>query len=410
MGEGFIGIAGAFVLLLVAFIFSTNRRAIKLRVVLSAFALQIVIAAFVLYTPLGVSVVKALSSGVSVLLGYSNAGIELLFGPLADAQNIGVIFAVQLLPIVIFFSSLMSILYHFRVMPYVVAGIGSFLKLVIGTKPIESLNAAANIFVGQTEAPLAIKPYLDKISGPQLFTVMVSGLASVAGTVLAAYAGIGIELEYLLAASIMAAPGGLLMAKIIVPDGPESEEASLPIRAILDEKSPHTNVFMAAANGATDGLKLALNIGAMLIAFVSLIALANGIVGGLGGLVGVDDLSLQKILGYVFSPLMFIIGVPWSEAIIAGSLFGEKLVLNEFVAYFSLIGMSDTLSPRTVAIVTFALCGFANLLSIGILLGGLGALVPDRMSEIARYGLHALLAASLSNLMSATLAGLLLQV
>ncbi|MEO1149979.1 MAG: nucleoside transporter C-terminal domain-containing protein [Pseudomonadota bacterium] len=409
MSTDFIGIVGAFFLLFVAFLFSTNKRAINLRVVLSAFALQIVIAAFVLFTPVGVRVVEGLSTGVSVLLGYSTDGIELLFGPLADEKSIGTIFAVQLLPIVIFFASLMSILYHFRIMPYVVAAIGSFLRLVIGTRPVESLNAAANIFVGQTEAPLAIKPYLDKVTGPQLFTIMVSGLASVAGTVLAAYAGIGIKLEYLLAASIMAAPGGLLMAKIIMPDGPDADENALPVSAILKEKSPHTNVFMAAAMGATDGLKLALNIGAMLIAFVSLIALANGIIGGLAGLAGIEELTLQKMLGWVFSPVMFLLGVPWVDAQVAGGLFGEKLVLNEFVAYFHLIEIRDTLQPRSVAIITFALCGFANLLSIGILLGGLGALVPDRMSEIARYGMHALLAASLSNLMSATLAGLLLR-
>ncbi|MEO0319540.1 MAG: nucleoside transporter C-terminal domain-containing protein [Pseudomonadota bacterium] len=409
MSTDFIGIIGAFFLLFVAFLFSTNKRAINLRVVLSAFGLQIVIAAFVLFTPIGVRVVEGLSNGVSVLLGYSTDGIELLFGPLADQQSIGTIFAVQLLPIVIFFASLMSILYHFRIMPVVVAAIGSFLRLVIGTRPVESLNAAANIFVGQTEAPLAIKPYLDKVTGPQLFTIMVSGLASVAGTVLAAYAGIGIKLEYLLAASIMAAPGGLLMAKIIMPDGPDADENALPVRAILKEKSPHTNVFMAAAMGATDGLKLALNIGAMLIAFVSLIALANGIIGGLAGLAGIEDLTLQKMLGWLFSPVMFLLGVPWVDAQVAGGLFGDKLVLNEFVAYFHLIEIRDTLEPRSVAIITFALCGFANLLSIGILLGGIGALVPDRMSEIARYGMHALLAASLSNLMSATLAGLLLR-
>ncbi len=410
MVEQFIGVAGAFTLLLIAFIFSSNRKAINFRVVLSAFALQIVMAALVLYSPFGREAIGGLSTGVRALLDYGTSGVDFLFGQLADDESMGTIFAVQVLPVVIFFSSLMAILYHFRVMPFVVAIIGGGLQFVIGTRPVESLNAAANIFVGQTEAPLAIKPYLDKITGPQLFTIMVSGLASVAGTVLAAYAGIGIKLEYLLAASIMAAPGGLLMAKIIVPDGDDAEEKSLPLRTIMEEKSPHTNVFMAAAVGATDGMKLAFNIGAMLIAFVSLIALLNGVVGGLGGLAGLEDLSLQKILGWVFSPLMFVIGVPWEEAQTAGALFGEKIVLNEFVAYFNLIGMTETLSPKTVAIMTFALCGFANLLSIGILLGGLGALIPERMGEIANYGLRALLAASLSNLMSATLAGLMLPI
>jgi len=406
----FVGIIGIFVLLFIAFLFSTNRTAINFRVVLSAFVLQILIAGFALYTDFGTSLISALAGGVQTLLGYSQAGISMLFGPLAEPGNVGTIFAVQLLPIVIFFSSLMAVLYHFRIMPIVVAVVGGALQFIIGTRPVESLNAAANIFVGQTEAPLAIKPYLDKVTGPQLFTIMVSGLASVAGTVLAAYAGIGVKLEYLLAASIMAAPGGLLMAKIIMPDEKEADQEKLQFGKILEEKSPHANIFMAAAVGATDGMKLAFNIGAMLIAFVSLIALANGILGWTTSLFGLEAFTLQGVLGWVFSPVMFIIGVPWEEARIAGSLFGEKIILNEFVAYFNLIEIQDTISPRTLAIITFSLCGFANLLSIGILLGGLGALIESRMNEIARFGLRALLAASLSNLMSAALAGLLLRI
>ncbi len=408
MLEGrFVGLLGVIAIITIAVIFSRNRRAINLRIVLSAFALQVAVAFFALYSSVGKNVIGAMSQGVSNILGYANAGIEMVFGGLAG-DSFGTVFAIHVLPIIIFFSALMSVLYHLRVMQVVVAGVGGFLQLIIGTRPVESLNAAANVFVGQTEAPLAIKPFLGRVTGPQLFAIMVSGLASVAGTVLAAYAQIGIELKYLLAASLMAAPGGLLMAKLIIPDDEEEEKNQLTVMAITKERSPHTNVVMAAAVGAQDGLKLALTIGAMLIAFVGLIALVNGLLGGIGGLFGMEDLSAQMILGWVFAPLMYLLSIPWAEAQAAGAIFGEKLILNEFVAYFSLIAQADTLSPKTVAIVTFALCGFANVSSIAILLGGLGSLIPDRMSEIARYGVYAVLAGSLSNLMSAALAGLIL--
>lgn len=402
-----IGVAGVLAILMIAIIFSKNRFKINLRIVASAFALQVAIAFLVLRTPFGVDFIKGLSTGVTIVLGYANAGIGMIFGQLAGDQ-FGTVFAIHVLPIIIFFSALMSVLYHMRVMQAVVAGVGGFLNVVIGTRPVESLNAAANIFVGQTEAPLAIKPYLDRITNPQLFAIMVSGLASVAGTVLAAYAQLGVNLEYLLAASFMAAPGGLLMAKIIIPDGAEKDDSNLTIMDITKERSPHANIFMAAASGAQDGLKLALTIGAMLLAFVALIALANGLLGGLGGLIGVPDLSLQMVLGWIFAPLMYLLSVPWEEARAAGAIFGEKLILNEFVAYISLINQQADFSPRTLAVVTFALCGFANLSSIAILLGGLGSLIPEKMDIIAKYGVYAILAGSLSNLMSAALAGLIL--
>ncbi len=402
-----IGLLGVVAIITIAVIFSRNRKAINFRIVLSAFALQVVIAFFVLYTSIGKDLIGSLSQVITNILGYANAGISMVFGQLAG-NNFGTVFAIHVLPVIIFFSSLMSVLYHLRVMQAVVAGVGGFLQIIIGTRPVESLNAAANIFVGQTEAPLAIKPYLSRLTGPQLFAIMVSGLASVAGTVLAAYAQLGIKIEYLLAASFMAAPGGLLMAKLIMPDGDEKDENKLTVMAITKERSPHTNVIMAAAVGAQDGLKLALTIGAMLIAFVGLIALVNGLLGGIGGLIGKEDLSAQMILGWFFAPMMFLLSIPWTEAQTAGAIFGEKLILNEFVAYFSLINQEGALSPKTVAIVTFALCGFANVSSIAILLGGLGSLIPDRMSEIARYGVYAILAGSLSNLMSAALAGLIL--
>lgn len=403
----FIGLLGVLAIFAIALIFSRNRRAINFRIVLSAFALQVAIAFFVLYTSVGKSVIGGIAQGVNSILGFANAGIGMVFGQLAG-DSFGTVFAIHVLPIIIFFSALMSVLYHLRVMQVIVAGVGGFLQAVIGTRPVESLNAAANVFVGQTEAPLAIKPYLDRLTGPQLFAIMVSGLASVAGTVLAAYAQLGVQLEYLLAASFMAAPGGLLMAKLILPDGKEKDDDDLTVMAITKERSSHTNVMMAAAVGAQDGLKLALTIGAMLIAFVGLIALVNGLLGGIGGFIGMEDLSAQKILGWIFAPLMYLLSVPWAEAQAAGGIFGEKLILNEFVAYISLIGQAESLSPKTVAIVTFALCGFANFSSIAILLGGLGSLIPDRMSEIAKYGVYAILAASLSNLMSAALAGLIL--
>jgi CNT family concentrative nucleoside transporter len=403
-----LGFAGVGAILLIAVVFSNNRLAINLRIVLCAFALQAAMAWFALATPVGAAVIGAMSTGVTNVLGYANAGISLLFGPIADSKNFGVVFAFQVLPIVIFFSSLMSVLYHLRVMQFIVAGVGGFLRLVIGTRPVESLNAAANIFVGQTEAPLSVKPYLDRITSPQLFAIMVSGLASVAGSVLAAYAQIGIDLHYLLAASFMSAPGGLLMAKIIIPDGREKGESELNFLTIIKERSPHANVIMAAAIGAKDGLALALNIGAMLLAFTGLIALLNGLLGALGGAIGVDGLSAQMILGWAFAPLMALLNIPWSDAVAAGGIFGEKVILNEFFAYFSLVRETANLDPRTVAVLTFALCGFANISSIAILLGGLGSLMPERMGEIARYGVRAVLAGSLSNLMSAALASLIL--
>jgi CNT family concentrative nucleoside transporter len=329
----------------------------------------------------------------------------MVFGPLADTDNVGMSFAVHVLPIIIFFSALMSVLYNLHIMQWVVKLFGGALHRIIGTGAVESMNAAANVFVGQTEAPLVVRPYLKNLTEPQMFAVMVSGLASVAGTVLAAYVLMGAELKYLLAASFMAAPGGLLMAKLIMPDDPKAVVTGKE-KLEMEDSGP-VNPILAAANGASDGLRLAVNIGAMLIAFVALIALINGIVGGVGSWFGVE-LSLQKILGGLFAPLMWVLSVPWEEAQAAGALFGEKLILNEFVAFSHINDYLAGMSERTRAIVTFSLCGFANLSSIAILLGGLGVLVPEKRDLIARFGLRAVAAGSLSNLMSAALAGLLL--
>jgi len=402
----YIGIFGIIVILGIAFLFSSNRKAINLRVVGAALALQAAIAAFVLYFDAGRAVIDALSTGVLAVINYSKAGIDMVFGPLADTNVIGFSFAINVLPIIIFFSALMSVMYHLRIMEWIVKLVGGALRKIIGTGAVESMNAAANIFVGQTEAPLVVRPYLKNLTEPQMFAVMVSGLASIAGTVLAGYVLMGAELKYLLAAAFMAAPGGLLMAKIVMPDD-EVVPAGGHEKLIM-EPSHHKNVILAAASGTTDGLRLAANIGAMLIAFVALIALFNGLVGGLFSLAGIDGVTLQLILGKIFQPLMYLLSVPWAEAEAAGALFGEKLILNEFVAFSHIDEYLAGMSPRTIAVSTFSLCGFANLSSIAILLGGLGVLVPEKRDLIGQLGLKAVLAASLSNLMSAALAGLML--
>ncbi len=401
----YIGIVGIVVILAIAFAFSSNRKAINLRIVGAAFALQVVVATIVLYWDKGRDGIAWLSNGVMAVIGFAGDGINMVFGSLVPVENEGFSFAINVLPIIIFFSALMSVLYHLRVMEWVVKLVGGFLHKVIGTGAVESMNAAANIFVGQTEAPLVVRPYLKGLTEPQMFAVMVSGLASIAGTVLAGYALMGAELKYLLAAAFMAAPGGLLMAKIIMPDDVVVKAGEH--EKLVMEKSQHKNLILAAASGTTDGLRLAANIGAMLIAFVALIALFNGLVGWIAGWFGYE-LTLQMILGWLFSPLMFLLSIPWEEAQAAGALFGEKLILNEFVAFSHLNEYLAGMSPRTVAVVTFSLCGFANLSSIAILLGGLGVLVPEKRDLIGQLGLKAVLAGSLSNLMSAALAGLLL--
>ncbi len=403
------GLIGMSLILLVAFLASDNRKAINPRIVLSCFALQVAIAILVLYVPLGKAILGEMSIKVTTLLSYADAGIAMVFGGLAD-DSIGFSFLVKVLPVVIFFAALMEVMYHLKVMQLIVRYGGKAIHFLTGTKPIESINVVANIFVGQTEAPLTLKPYLPGISKHELFTIMVSGLASIAGTVMAGYIQLGIDAKYLIAACFMSAPAGLLMAKIIMPD-PKVEKGDKASDEIftLGETKRHPNVIMAAAVGAQNGVTLAVAIGAMLLAFVSLIALCNGLLGYFGNLVGLDGLSLQTILGVIFAPVMWALNVPWSEAQQAGAIFGEKVVLNEFIAYISLIE-AEGLSERTMIILTFALCGFANLSSIAILLGGLGALIPDRMADIAKMGIKAVFAASLANLMSAALAGILIAV
>jgi CNT family concentrative nucleoside transporter len=398
------GLLGVAAILLLAVLLSTNRRAIRPRVVLAALALQAAIAAFALYTPVGKSVLAGMSAGVGAVIEYSKAGIGMVFGPLVG-PNVGFSFALNVLPIIIFFSALMSVLYHWGVMQRVVQWGGGAVRFLLGTGRVDSLTAVGNIFLGQTEAPLLVKPYLPHVTKAQLFAIMTSGMASVAGSVLAAYAQMGIRTDYLIAASFMSAPGGLLMAKIVMPDEKGAPDPALP-KGDGEKEEKQANVIMAAAVGAGDGLMLAANIGAMLIAFVSLIALVNGALAGIGDLVGVRGLTLQAMLGYVFAPVMALLDVPWSEAQQVGGVFGEKLILNEFVAYIHLGEFIGELSPKAQAIATFALCGFANLSSIAILMGAFRTLVPDKTADAARFGLHVVAAASLSNLMSAALAGL----
>ncbi len=404
MGHGF-GLLGVMVILGIAVLFSTNRRQIRLSIVARAFGLQALVAVLVLYLPAGRRVIAAMSGGVQAVLGYADAGIDMVFGPAAHPAT-GVIFAFQILPIIIFFSALMGVLYHLRIMQIVVAALGGLLQRAIGTKPVESLNAAATAFVGQTESPLVIRPYLTRLTDPQIFAVMVSGFASVAGSVLAAYAKMGINIDYLLAASFMAAPGGLLMAKLLMPDGPTPDEP--PGEIVKVGGHAHANVIMAAAVGAQDGLRIAVSCGAMLVAFVGLIALMNGLLGLVAGPLGAPGLTFQILLGQLFAPIMYLLDIPWTEARAAGGFFGEKLILNEFIAFLHLGEAKGTLSPRTEAIVTFSLCGFANFSSIAIQMGCLGALLPSKLGTIARFGLRGVLAGSLANLMSAALAGLLL--
>ena len=414
-----LSIAGMVVILAIAVLLSSNRRAIKFRVVGAAFALQASLAALVLYTSWGKVALNAASTGVSNLLGYSAKGTQFIFGPLASPEIGGNSFAIAALPVIIFFASLISILYYLGIMQYVIRWIGGGLQKITGISKVESLCAAANIFVGQSESPLVIRPYLAGLRPEQLFCVMTVGMAGVAGTILAAYASMGIRIDYLLAAAFMSAPGGILMAKIMMPDVPpvmlaEGDPALAnphpddePEMAHEDEEEKPANIIMAAAQGAQTGVKLAVAVGAMVLAFVALVALANGILGGIGGWFGMPELSFQQIVGYVFAPIMFLLGVPWHEAIQAGGLFGTKIVLNEFVAFIDLGALKD-LSPSTVGIVTFALCGFANFSSIAIQMAVTGSLAPNQRPMIAKLGLKALAAGSLSNLMSAALAGLFL--
>jgi concentrative nucleoside transporter, CNT family len=396
------GILGISVVLGIAFLLSSNKKAINYRTILGGLAIQLTFALIVLKWDAGRAGLKWFTMRIQDVINYAYEGVSFLFGPAADAQNFGFVFAFQVLTVIIFFSSLISVLYYLGIMQWFIKIIGGGLSKLLGTSQTESMSAAANIFVGQTEAPLVIRPYLTKMTNSELFAVMVGGLASVAGSVLVGYALLGVPLEYLLAASFMAAPAGLIMAKLMIPETEKSEVEEFEI----GKDTESVNVIDAAARGAGDGLMLALNVGAMLLAFIALIAMLNGILGGIGGIFGFDSLTIEGILGILFAPIAFAIGVPWSEAVTAGSFIGQKLVLNEFVAYSAFAPEMGNLSDKTVMVVSFALCGFANLSSMAILLGGLGGLAPSRRPDIARLGIRAVIAGMLASLLSAAIAGM----
>ncbi|SMG47351.1 NupC/NupG family nucleoside CNT transporter [Cedecea sp. NFIX57] len=419
-----MGLIGMVALLLIAVLLSSNRKAINLRTVIGAWLIQIGIGALILYVPVGRKVLLAMSEGVANVIAYGNSGISFLFGGLVSDKMFevfgggGFIFALRVLPIIVFFSSLIAVLYYLGVMQLVIRILGGGLRKVLKTSRTESLSATANIFVGQTEAPLVVRPYIATMTRSELFAVMCGGLASVAGSVLAGYAQMGVPLEYLIAASFMAAPGGLLFAKIMLPET-ETPNDTPELESMKNDPDRPANVLDAAASGAASGMQLALNVGAMLLAFVALIALLNGMLSGIGGWFNYPQLSLELMLGWVFSPVAWLIGVPWSEATVAGSFIGQKLIINEFVAYLNFgaylkddaevaaAGL-QVLSGHTKAIISFALCGFANLSSIAILIGGLGSMAPNRRHDVAQLGMKAVAAGTLSNLMSATIAGLFL--
>jgi len=401
-----ISLLGIVVLLLVAVGLSSDRSAIQLRTVGLAFALQAGIGFVALFTDWGIAALGAASEYVSILLSYSRAGMEFMFGGLVGpTESLGFIFAFSVLPVVIFFSSLIAVLYHARIMQWMIRIMGGGLRAILRTSHTESLSAAANVFVGQAEAPLVARPYIPGMTRSELFAVMVGGMASIAGSVMAGYVALGVPLEYLLAASFMAAPGGLLMAKLMEP---ETDTPAEPEQGEQLASEQYINFIDAAATGAMNGLQMVGAIGAMLLAFIALIAMMNGMLESVGLWVGVEQLTLERVLGSLLQPLAWALGIPWEEAQLAGSLIGQKFILNEFVAYVSFSEVADQLSPLAQAIVIFALCGFANLSSIAILLGGLGAVAPGRRDDISRYGFRALIAASLSNLMSAALAGFFL--
>lgn len=400
-----MSLVGMTVLIALAMLLSNNRKKINRRTIVLAFSLQATIAALILYVPKGRDILDKVVLGVQHVIDYGDVGTKFVFGE-HTKEILGFTIALNVLPVIVFFSALMSTLYYLGIMQKVVSVIGGGLHKLLQTSRTESMSAASNIFVGHTEAPLVVKPYLANMTESELFAVMTGGCATIAGAVMAAYASMGVDLQYLITASFMAAPGGLLMAKIIKPETGErvSDTASEPEQ---DEDKP-VNIFDAVGSGALVGLKLALNVGAMLLAFVAIIALLNGLISGVAGLFGYEDITLQFFLGQAFAPLAFLLGVPWSEAVAAGNLIGQKFVINEFYAYLNFVQIKDTLSVHTQAIVTFALCGFANLSSIAILMGGLGSIVPKRRRDIARMGLMAVVAGMLANLMNAALAGFFL--
>ncbi len=400
--QKFTGLIGLAVILSVAFFFSTNRRAIQPRIVLWGLGLQFSFAFLVLKTPLA-DAFTALSNGINHLLGYASEGSKFVFGNNLGAGDggFGVILAFQILPIIIFIASLFSVLYYLGIMQLFVRGMAVAMQKIMKTSGAETTSVAASIFMGHTEAPLTIRPFLAGLTESELFTIMTSGMAHISGSVMAAYVLIAhVEIRHLLTAVIMTSPGTLMLAKMLVP---ETETPATAGEVTIEIERPGVNVIDAASRGAGDGLMLALNVGAMLIAFIGLIAMVNGMLGWVW-----PGLSMQLVLGKLFSPVAWMLGVAWNDCAAVGNLLGTRVILNEFVAYSDLGNIYKTLDPRSVVIATYALCGFANIASIAMQVGGIGALAPSRKSDIARLGMKAMAAGTMANFMTAAIAGILL--
>ncbi|MCR1951061.1 NupC/NupG family nucleoside CNT transporter [Clostridium sp. DSM 100503] len=404
--ERLVGIIGVVVIIGIAFLLSENKKKINWKLVITGLILQIVFAILILKVPVGRTIFEGASNAITKLLDFTKEGTDFLFGPLADSNGIGFVWVVQILPTIIFFSALMGVLYYLGIMQFIVKFIAKFIGKLLGTSGSETLSAVGNIFLGQTEAPLLVKPFVKDMTRSELLAIMVGGMATVAGGVMAGYVAMGVNAGHLLAASIMAAPAGLIIAKILVP---ETEESKTKNSTDISVENTASNIVEAAANGASDGLGLALNVAAMLLAFIALLALVNFIIGAIGGLFGFPELSFQWILGKLFSPLAFVMGVPTVDISAAGSLLGQKIILNEFVAYSELANLIklDMLQPKTTMILTYALCGFANFSSIAIQIAGIGGLAPDRKGTIAKLGFKALIGGVLATCLTATIAGIL---
>ena len=404
----FTGLLGIAVVLALAWLLSTNRRAIKLRTIAWGLGLQLLFAVFVLKFEFGRRMFSIAGDAVKKLLDYAFYGSEFVFGPLgAKASSVGFIFAFQVLPTIIFIAAFFALLYYLGIMQLIIRAAAWIMARVMGASGAESLNVAASIFMGQTEAPLTIRPFLPELTRSELMTVMTSGMAHVSGGIMAAYIAFGVEAKHLLTAVIMTAPGTLLMAKMIVP---ETETAVTAGKVTMPEGDEHKddNFLAAISRGTTDGLNLAINVGAMLISFIALIYLTNGIMGGIHNYVHWFPSSLQQVFGWIFAPVAWVIGVPWHDAGAIGNLLGIRMVLNELVAFSYLGPMKASLDPRSFTIATFALCGFANFSSIGIQIGGIGALAPNKRAELAKLGIRAMLAGTMANLLSASIVGMFL--
>ncbi|GIU53001.1 MULTISPECIES: NupC/NupG family nucleoside CNT transporter [Shewanella] len=402
--EVFISLLGMCALIGLAILLSEKRSAIKPRTVIGALAFQIAFGAFVMYLPMGQSMLDGASSAVMHVINYGNEGLAFVFGDLAKF-SVGFIFVINVLFVVVFISALIAVLYYLGIMQLIIGVIGGGLSKLLGTSRAESLSATANIFVGPIEAPSMVRPFVKHMTRSELFAVMTGGLASVAGGTMIGYIQMGVDIKYVLTAAFMTAPAGLLFAKLMWP---ETETPRNDIKQVMDEQEDKpTNVLDAAASGAAMGMQQVLAVSALLIAFVGLIAMVNGLIGGVGGWFGHGDITMQAILGYFLAPLAWLMGVPWSEATQAASFIGQKMVINEFVAYIDFLKVAEDLSPKTQIIISFALCGFANLGSLAMVIGGLAALCPERRHDLSEIGMKALIAAALANLMSGTIAGLL---